>query len=218
MSKPSILYLHGFASGPRSAKARLMAGWAEAEGIPFVAPDLNGEGFVTLTVESQLVLARRALATLGGPVVVVGSSLGGYLGSLLVEEGAAVAGAVLMCPAFDFARRLARVLGKDAVAQWRKNGVMPVYHHAEGELRDVGVAILEEVGRHTAMPEMTVPCSIIHGINDVEVPIELSRLYAHDNPTTVTLHEVEDDHTLLQSLPRVVEETQKMLTLVHKGT
>ena len=211
MPNASILYLHGFASGPQSAKASLMAAWARDQGIPFVAPDLNGAAFSTLTVKSQLDLAQQALLALPGPVVVVGSSLGGYLGSLLIERGAPIQGAVLMCPAFDFARRLARALGKEAVAQWRLNGVMPVYHHAEHALRDVGVAILEEAGNHTAMPEMTVPCSIIHGIHDVEVPVELSRLYAHDNPTTVTLIEVEDDHTLLQNLPRVVAETQAML-------
>jgi predicted esterase YcpF (UPF0227 family) len=213
MATPSILYLHGFASGPSSAKATLMKSWAEGSGVTMAVPDLNGSGFRTLTVASQLRIARDALATLPRPVVVVGSSLGGYLAALLVEARAGVDGALMMCPAFDFARRLGRVLGEEALAQWKQRGVMSIYHHSEKEERDVGFEIIEEAPRHTAMPRMTVPATIVHGTEDAEVPVELSRLYARDNPG-LKLVEVEDDHTLMMNLPRVVEETHALLDRV----
>lgn len=207
---PSILYLHGFASGPSSAKATLTRAWADERRLPIAIPDLNGAGFSTLTVQSQLDIAHAALATLPKPVVAVGSSLGGYLVALMQEGGAELASCLLMAPAFDFARRLSRALGRDAVEQWRREGSMSVYHHSERDTRSVGIAIIDEGPRFTAMPEMRIACTIVHGTQDVEVPVELSRLYARDNPR-VTLVEVEDDHTLMAGFPRVVEELERLV-------
>jgi len=211
----SILYLHGFASGPKSTKSVLASQWAQERGLAMAAPDLNGAGFSTLTVASQLEVARAALATLAQPVVVMGSSLGGYLGALLQAEGAPIQAALLMAPAFDFALRLSRALGRDAMAQWRAQRTLEVYHHSERDQRAVGIGIIEEGPRFAAMPEMNIPCTILHGLHDVEVPVELSRLYARDNPR-VTLVELDDDHTLLANFPRVIEETQKLLAEVGR--
>ncbi|NTV72904.1 MAG: hypothetical protein HGA66_01710, partial [Holophaga sp.] len=42
---PSLVYLHGFASGPRGSKGEHCRLWAEARDIPFHAPDLNLPSF-----------------------------------------------------------------------------------------------------------------------------------------------------------------------------
>ncbi|MEW5847250.1 MAG: YqiA/YcfP family alpha/beta fold hydrolase [Myxococcota bacterium] len=210
MGGPSILYLHGFASGPQSAKASATVMWASERGIPIEVPDLNGEGFQTLTITSQLKVAREALSRLRAPVVVVGSSLGGWIASLLVEAKAPLAGALLMAPAFDFGRRLSRALGAQVMEQWRRAGHIKIYHHSERAERDVGIALIDDARGYNPFPDMDVPCTIVHGVHDPDVPVELSRLYVRDN-LNVRLVEVEDDHTLLQSMPRVLDELDALM-------
>jgi pimeloyl-ACP methyl ester carboxylesterase len=173
-------------------------------------PDLNGAEFSTLTLGRQLAVAREALTELHSPVLVMGSSLGGYLAALMQAEGDPVFAVVLMAPAFDFARRLMRALGKQAMAQWRVDGKMTVYHQSERAEREVGIGIIDEGLTYSGMPEMRVPCVMVHGVNDVEVPIELSRLYARDNAALVRLVEVEDDHTLMRSMSTVLRETAQL--------
>lgn len=187
-----------------------MHGWATQRGIPIAVPDLNGAGFSTLTIGSQLVVARAALTRLAPPILVVGSSLGSYLAALLVQEGAAVHAALLMCPAFDFARRLAATLGPEAMALWRERGTMSIYHHSEHAQRDVGIALIDEAEHHPFVPAPRVPFTLVHGRHDVEVPVAVSRAYVAAFPA-VRLVEVEDDHTLASSMDVVLTEAAALL-------
>jgi pimeloyl-ACP methyl ester carboxylesterase len=57
---------------------------------------------------------------------------------------------------------------------------------------------------HPTFPEVDVPVTIIHGVNDEIVDIESSRSFA-DQRDHVSLIEVEDEHTLYESLD-VIEE------------
>lgn len=209
----SILYLHGFASGPSSAKAQRTLAWAREHGIPITIPDLNGAGFLTLTISSQLAIARAALATLEGPVVAVGSSLGGYLTALLQHEGAPIHAALLMAPAFDFTRRLARRMGPAAFDTWKKHGRVKVHHHSEGADTEVEFGLVEDARNYATFPAMDIPCTIVHGRADVDVFVEQSRLYVRENPS-VKLVEMEDDHGLLASMPTVLEELARLVERV----
>jgi hypothetical protein len=49
-----VLYLHGFASSPRSSKATFFAAKLAARGISVTVPDLNQPDFSTLTVSRML--------------------------------------------------------------------------------------------------------------------------------------------------------------------
>ena len=49
-----LVYLHGFASGPKGAKGTHCRAWAEARQIPFHAPDLNLPDFEHLTLTAQV--------------------------------------------------------------------------------------------------------------------------------------------------------------------
>src|SRR6185295_5943367 len=68
-----VIYLHGFASGPGSTKARFFR-----DRIPHLRIlDLAQGDFARLTISGQLhVIEREAM---GSPSVLIGSSLGGYL-------------------------------------------------------------------------------------------------------------------------------------------
>ena len=72
-----VLYLHGFASGPGSKKARFFGERFAARGVPYVVPDLAAGDFAHLTLSGQLAVVRKAVG--GERVRMMGSSLGGYL-------------------------------------------------------------------------------------------------------------------------------------------
>src|ERR1700678_4151148 len=96
-----VVYLHGFASGPQSGKARFFAERFGARGVPFVAPRLDEGDFEGLTISGQLKVVEKAVGE--GPVVLMGSSLGGYLAALYAaRHREAVEKLVLLAPAFQF--------------------------------------------------------------------------------------------------------------------
>jgi hypothetical protein len=76
----NVLYLHGFASSPSSAKAALLGDRLAPFGIALRAPDFNEPDFATLTVTRMLEQTARELARLpAGPTALIGSSLGGFV-------------------------------------------------------------------------------------------------------------------------------------------
>jgi predicted esterase YcpF (UPF0227 family) len=75
-----IVYLHGFASSPQSGKARFFAAKFRALGVPFTAPQLDEGNFEGLTISGQLKVVEQAVGQ--DHVVLMGSSLGGYLAAL----------------------------------------------------------------------------------------------------------------------------------------
>ena len=90
-----IVYLHGFASSPQSSKARFFAAKFEALGVPFTAPELDEGNFEGLTISGQLKVIERAIA--GDRVVLMGSSLGGYLAALYAARSVQVDRIWLWC-------------------------------------------------------------------------------------------------------------------------
>src|SRR5690242_18341270 len=104
-----ILYLHGFASGPRSSKARYFHERLTKAGARVEVPDLAAGDFERLTITGQLGVIARLAA--GEPVSLIGSSLGGYLAALYAARHPEVRRVVLLAPGFAFARRWPEWLG-----------------------------------------------------------------------------------------------------------
>ncbi|HVY61772.1 MAG TPA: YqiA/YcfP family alpha/beta fold hydrolase [Planctomycetota bacterium] len=181
MAPPRIVYLHGFASGPGSVKARDFRRRFAERGIDLAIPDLNEPGgFEGLTLTRMLGVVRPL-----APEVLIGSSLGGYTAALLAAREPSVRAVVLMAPAFDFPRRIAPVLGPDS----------PL-------VRD-GLA-------YEAFPDVRCPALVLHGVRDETVPVELSREFGKSRKN-VTLVELDDDHLLHASMERMWAETLAFL-------
>jgi pimeloyl-ACP methyl ester carboxylesterase len=202
-----ILYLHGFASGPGSNKARFFSRRLEAAGAHVAALDLARGDFEHLTITGQLQAVDEAA---GLPVALIGSSLGGYLAALYAARHAEVTRLVLLAPTFGFARRWPERLGAEAVANWRRTGWMEVFHFADGRDRAVSYALLEDGAQYEDYPDFTQPALIFHGAQDDVVPAELSRNFVAGHPNAV-LEIVASGHELLNVLDSIAPKVTEFL-------
>lgn len=110
---PTFLWLSGFKSDMTGTKAEALARWARETGRRFLRFDYSGHGrsdsaFADGTIGRWLADAEAIAAQLTtGPVVPIGSSMGGWLALLLAEKlGARAAGLLLIAPAPDFTEAL----------------------------------------------------------------------------------------------------------------
>src|SRR5258708_31004006 len=99
-----VVYLHGFASSPQSTKAKFFARKFAQANIAFEAPAVDAGSFESLTISGQLeVVAKAAQAKAvadAEPLVLMGSSLGGYLAALYAaDHPKLVDRLILMAPA-----------------------------------------------------------------------------------------------------------------------
>jgi len=107
-----LLYLHGFRSSPRSAKAQRLAAWMAAQrpDVHWWCPQLPPSPRAALALLQEGTAAWPADAS-----AVVGSSLGGFYATVLAETPGRRAWRVgLVNPAVDPARDLAAHLGEQA--------------------------------------------------------------------------------------------------------
>ena len=208
MTPPRWIYLHGFASGPSSQKAQFFRRKMAARGIVMSIPELDEGNFSGLTITGQLGVLERAAA--GGPVSLIGSSLGGYLAALYAARHPEVERLVLMAPAFDFVRRWTDRLGVETMAGWQRSGVLRVPHYGLQTDADLGYQLIEDATRYEAFPDASQPALIFHGDQDDIVPLELSRRFVAGHPSArlVVLH---SGHELTDVLDELWEGTGAFL-------
>ncbi len=189
-----ILYLHGFASGPASTKARFFRGILESEGAKVDVPDLAAGDFEHLTITGQLRVIERIAA--GESVSLMGSSMGGYLAALYAARHPEVQRLVLLAPGFAFGRRWPEYLGPEKVQEWRRTGTLEVFHYAENRTRQLRHTLLEDAARYEDFPDFRQPALIFHGLRDDVVPAGRSEEFAAAHPNT-QLEILDSGHDLL---------------------
>ncbi|MBY5924392.1 MULTISPECIES: YqiA/YcfP family alpha/beta fold hydrolase [unclassified Halomonas] len=102
-----ILYLHGFNSAGASPKARLVKAACDALDLPCETPDLPSRAV------DALALGESLMSRLGPQPLVMGSSMGGFLATILAERHGLKA--VLVNPAVRPARLVDTMLGQSFV-------------------------------------------------------------------------------------------------------
>jgi pimeloyl-ACP methyl ester carboxylesterase len=213
-----IFYLHGFASSPRSSKAQFFAGRLEACGVTVHVPDFNQPDFSTLSVSRMLQqLQARIAATPPGPVVLVGSSLGGFLAIEAAARAATearhtIAQLILLAPAVELEwDRWTEIVASGGVDTWRQNGEIEIFHYAEDRPRPLKYSFYEDAQRyHAAARRLTQPMLVFQGRHDESVSPALVERFAGAQPNAV-LHLLEDGHQLKESLEFIWLETAQFL-------
>ncbi len=107
--KPALLFLPGYMSDMQGGKAQALASWAKENGCPMLRLDYSGcgesggdfaDGTLSQWRDDALLAAGHYL---DGPVILIGSSMGGWLMLLIAMAlGGRVAGIVGIAPAPDF--------------------------------------------------------------------------------------------------------------------
>ena len=204
------VYLHGFASAPSSGKAQFFAQRFSEEGIGLEIPQLDEGDFANLTITKQLRAVERVVNQ--EPVVLLGSSMGGYLAALYASQHPEVSRLVLMAPAFYFPQRWPESLGAERTHNWRRTGTMDVFHYGEGRIRQIGYSLIEDAMQYDGTPNFKQPALIFHGLADKTIPAAYSKEFAAGH-LNVTLRLLDSDHQLTDQIEVMWTETRRFLEL-----
>ena len=204
---PPIIYLHGFASGPSSTKARYFRELFARDQIAMETPDLAEGDFEGLTLTRQLGVVERVAG--GRAVSLIGSSMGGYLAALYAARHPEVVRVVLLAPAFGFARRWTAALSP-AAEEWKRTGKLEIFHYAEKRPRAVGWQLIEDGYQYEDEPEFVQPGLICHGTRDTHVPPEWSAKFARARPG-VRLELVDCGHEMIEVLEQIGPKVREFL-------
>jgi uncharacterized protein len=207
------LYLHGFASGPASTKAKFFSSQLRTLGLTVHVPDLNGASFSDLTISSQLDICRMVInSEKESPFVVIGSSMGGLLATMLSREIPQVRALVLFAPGFGLNRRWKSLLNRDEVDAWKRRGAIDVFNYAAGRKLPLRYGFIEDAERYqTDGLSVAVPTLVMHGFRDEVVPYQESVDFQDANCAFVHLHGIHSDHALTDCLPQLWEIVHEFL-------
>jgi pimeloyl-ACP methyl ester carboxylesterase len=180
-----LLWLSGFLSDMGSTKAIAVAEWAEASGLGLLRFDYSGHGLsggslLDATVGDWL---EEAVAMFGflraGRVIVVGSSMGGWLALLLARHlvesgnGGRLGGLLLIAPVWDMTETLMwRQLPPEARDAIERDGVyrQPSLY---GDPYPITRCLIEEGRAHLfagSRFDPEAPVRILQGMRDPDVP------------------------------------------------
>lgn len=204
MKQMRIVYLHGFASGPQSSKAQFFRARFEARSVPFEIPQLDEGDFETLTVTGQLRVIDQSVR--GETVVLMGSSLGGYLAAAYAARHTNVEKLVLLAPAFQFPSRWRKRFAGEEMAEWQRTGTKPFFHYAFKSERLLGYRFVEDAAQFEDVPDFHQPALILHGTRDDVVPPEVSKQFANSH-ANARVKLVESGHELTDVLDELWNET-----------
>jgi pimeloyl-ACP methyl ester carboxylesterase len=215
-----VVYLHGFASSPQSSKARFFGGKFAEAGVTFEAPQLDQGEFSSLTISGQMLVvgktvsAHREKLAKGEPLVLMGSSLGGYLAALYAERHPrAVDRLVLLAPAFAFLQRWRTRLSAEEIETWKREGSIPIYHYGSKTEQRLGYGFLEDAAQYEAAPDFHQRALILHGSEDTVVPCQVSHDFALGH-TRVRLAVFQSGHELTDVLEGLWREVSGFLEIV----
>lgn len=178
---PTFVWLGGFGSDMSGTKAQALAEWAAATDSAFLRFDYSGHGrsdgaFADGTISGWLADTLAVIdAQTRGPLVLVGSSMGGWIALLAARaRPELVAALLLIAPAPDFTETLMWDSFSDAV----KAEILETGRWARPSQYDPGPqivtrALIEDGRRHlllNAPIPFAGPVRILQGMADPDVP------------------------------------------------
>jgi pimeloyl-ACP methyl ester carboxylesterase len=212
---PTVVWLGGFRSEMTATKATRLDGWAQAAGRAFLRFDYTGHGESqgrfedgTIGLWSEDALAAIDALAAGERLLLVGSSMGGWIALLVARALAArgeterLAGLVLIAPAVDFTEALiwAR-MDEAARADLMATGRLLEPSDYSDEPTVITRALIEDGRANLLFPapiRTHCPVHILQGMRDPDVPWRHAQtLFERLNADPATISYVrEGDHRL----------------------
>lgn len=183
---PTVVYLYGFRSDMNGEKVKFLETLSRKEGLGFLTFDYSGHGessgkFEEGTISQWLEDSLAAIDHLTkGPVILVGSSMGGWLALLAaLQRRERVIGLLGIASAPDFTEELmwkkftpvqqAEVLNQG----WT---IVPTEYNAQGWI--ITKNLIESGRNHLLLGDpidLHIPIRFIHGMLDASVPASFSQ-------------------------------------------
>lgn len=223
---PTVVWLGGFKSDMTGTKADALADWALARGRAFVRFDYFGhgassgdfaQGTITRWREDAIAVVNDLTA---GPLVLVGSSMGGWIACLVALAMAdRVRGLALVAPAPDFTETLMRpAIPPEGRAALAADGVW-LRPSDYGDPYPITRGLLEDGARWSILGgapiPITVPVRILQGGEDPDVPwrhaLELANGLKGDDVVFTLIKD--GDHRLSrpQDIARLVSAVEELV-------
>ena len=198
-----FIYLHGFASGPNSSKAQAFKKRFEKLKITFHVPDLQEDDFENLTLSRQIRLVQNIIdRDKRKKFGLIGSSMGGYLASLIGQTRDSVKALYLMAPGFNFLNRWRKTLDLSKTTQ----DLIPVFHYRYNKEVLLNTYLFSDAETWESLPfKRKIPTLIVHGLHDKTVNILESRDFVSKHPGC-ELKELDSDHGLLSCMNWIVQD------------
>lgn len=177
---PTLLFLPGYASDMMGSKAVALDGLAERECFGLLRFDYRGTGesggrFADFTLQDWLEDAEAAAGLAEGPLIVAGSSMGGWLMLRLAERLG------------DRVRALVGIAAAPDFTDWGYSPEDKARLAADGELRrdnpyggeaELTTLALWQSGERLRLLDRTIgfhgPVRLLHGDCDAEVPLDVA--------------------------------------------
>lgn len=221
-SGPVGVFVHGFRSHCNGEKSMAFARHAREQGWSWLRYDARGHGLSDGKLENQYI--SDALEdmqavfdfTADRPLVLLASSMGGWI-SLLAAQRASqrVLGMVLIAPAFNFIQQNFGSLPEDILSAWERDGHMIFPDAYGGEPYTVEFPIIKDALPYDVLEspvEIDVPLHIIHGEEDIVVPLASTQQFISNVQADDLVLEVVPggDHRLTDHIPLITRHLDRV--------
>ena len=219
-----VVWLGGFRSDMLGSKAEALARWAQAKSRSYLRFDYRGHGESEGAFEDGCISDWRddALAVFDaaseGPQILVGSSMGAWITTLLaLERPERIAGIVFIAPAPDFTEALMWAqFSPEIRSQIETLGVYAAPSEYEGGPTPISRKLIEDGRENLVLDgsvDINVPIRVLQGMADPDVPWRhamgfVEQLVSEDIVTTLIKngdHRLSDPENLRRLLASVEE-------------
>jgi pimeloyl-ACP methyl ester carboxylesterase len=222
---PVVVFCPGFASDMGGTKAMQLCAQAKARGQAMLRFDYSGHGasggsFTDGCIGDWTADASHVIETVvpGREILLVGSSMGGWIALLLARAlGTRVAALLLIAPAPDFTELLMKPALSPAEHEALARDGLFLAPSQYGAPTPITAKLLADGADHlllNAPIPIACPVHILHGMQDPDVPWELSLRLAErlETPDVRLIFVKDGDHRLSREADlRLLEQTVSAL-------
>ncbi len=223
-----MLFLGGFRSDMRGAKAEALATWCCTTDRAFTRFDYSGhgtssgefeEGTISRWLEDAVAILDQVTT---GPQLLVGSSMGGWIALLLALARPSDSHSLLtIACATDFTERLVKpALTKEQLAQIEAEGMTHIPSAYDQEPYPITKQLLKDGKQHLLLGHpipIHCPVRMLHGGSDRDVPWKISQetlKWLEGDDAQLTLVKGADHRLSKPAELQLITETLKLLTLL----